>query len=101
MSKTEVATKIKPNLKISEPSFYKVFYLNDDVTSMNFVVQSLMDYFHHSVDSAVTLTTDIHNNGRAVVAVLPYEVAEQKVTEVTIDARSQGFPLKCDIEVEA
>jgi ATP-dependent Clp protease adaptor protein ClpS len=101
MAKTEIATKIKPNLQISEPSFYKVYYINDDVTTMNFVVQSLVDYFNHSVDSALSLTTDIHANGSAVVAVLPYEIAEQKSMEVMVDARGRGFPLQTKIEIEA
>lgn len=101
MAKTEIITKIKPNLKISEPSFYKVFYINDDVTTMNFVVQSLVDHFNHSMSTAMDVTTDIHTNGSAVVAVLPYEIAEQKSMEVMVEARSQGFPLQTKIEMEA
>ena len=101
MAKTEIITKIKPNLQISEPSFYKVFYINDDVTSMKFVGQSLVDYFNHTIDNAMSITTDIHTNGSAVVAVLPYEIAEQKSMEVMVDARGQGFPLQTKIELEA
>jgi ATP-dependent Clp protease adapter protein ClpS len=47
MAKTEVSVKIKPSTIISEPPFYKVFYINDDVTTMDFVVDSLVDYFNH------------------------------------------------------
>jgi ATP-dependent Clp protease adaptor protein ClpS len=100
MSKTEIITKIKPNLKISEPSFYNVFYINDDVTTMEFVVESLIQYFNHSEDSALELTTNIHNEGKAIVATLPYEVAEQKGIEVTIDARKNGFPLEVQIKAD-
>lgn len=98
MAKTETVTKIKPNLKISEPSFYKVFYINDDVTTMEFVVDSLVEHFDHSEDSAVNLTHNIHDEGSAVVAILPYEIAEQKGIEVTIEARKQGFPLEVRID---
>jgi ATP-dependent Clp protease adapter protein ClpS len=43
----------------------------------------------------------IHEQGSAVVAVLPYEIAEQKGIEVTLDARQEGFPLQVKIESEA
>jgi ATP-dependent Clp protease adapter protein ClpS len=34
------------------------------------------------------------------VAVLPYEVAEQKGIEVTVSARSQNMPLQVKLEPE-
>lgn len=98
MAKTDVKTKIKPDLKISEPSLFKVLYINDDVTTMEFVVNSLMSYFDYSEDTAMKITEDIHDNGSAVVAVLPYEIAEQKGIEVTLEARSNGYPLQIKIE---
>lgn len=101
MAKTEVRTRIKPNLKINEPSLFKVLYMNDDVTTMEFVVTSLVDYFSHSVESAAKITEDIHTNGSAVVALLPYEIAEQKGIEVTLEARNQGYPLQIKIESES
>lgn len=98
MAKTEVRTKIKPNLKLSEPSLYKVLYINDDVTTMDFVVSSLMEYFVYTEETAVKITEDIHENGSAVVAILPYEIAEQKGIEITAEARRQGYPLQIKIE---
>lgn len=100
MPNTDVRTKIKPNLKISEPGLFKVVYLNDDVTTMEFVVQSLVEFFNYTVDSAIQITRDIHDNGGAVVAVLPYEIAEQKGLEVTQAARHHGYPLQVKIEGE-
>ena len=101
MSKTDTKIKIKPNLALSEPPLYKIIYINDEVTSMNFVVNSLIEYFNYNQDTASTLTENIHHEGSAVVAVLPYEIAEQKGIEVTLDARSQGFPLQVKVEAEA
>lgn len=98
MSKTEVRTKIKPNLKISEPSLFKILYMNDDVTTMDFVVTSLMTHFEYTEESAIKITHDIHEQGSAVVAVLPYELAEQKGIEITFEARNFGFPLQIKIE---
>lgn len=98
MAKTDVKTKIKPNLNISEPSLFKVLYINDDVTTMDFVVGSLVSYFAYSAETAIKITEDIHDHGSAVVAILPYEIAEQKGIEVTMDARRNGYPLQIKIE---
>lgn len=98
MAKSEVKTKIKPDLKINEPSLFKVLYINDDVTTMEYVVHSLMSYFNYTEETAMKITEDIHDHGSAVVAILPYEIAEQKGIEVTMDARRNGFPLQVKIE---
>ena len=101
MAKSEVGLKIKPNLKLQEPPFYRVLYINDDVTSMSFVVSTLIDFFNHNEQTATELTESIHEKGSAVVAVLPYEIAEQKGIEVTLEARKNGYPLQIKIESEA
>ncbi len=101
MSKTETKVKIKPNIGLQEPPLFKIIYINDDVTSMEFVVQSLVDYFNYNVDTATNITKNIHEEGSAIVAILPYEIAEQKGIEVTLDARAQGYPLQIKVEAEA
>jgi ATP-dependent Clp protease adaptor protein ClpS len=99
-TKSEIKQKIKPNMTLQEPPLFKIIYINDDVTSMEFVINSLIEYFNYNTDTASTLTKDIHNNGSAVVAVLPYEIAEQKGIEVTLDARAQGYPLQVKVEAD-
>ena len=101
MSKTETKTKIKPNLALKEPPLFKIIYMNDDVTSMEFVIGSLIDYFEYTADTASTITQNIHQEGSAVVAILPYEIAEQKGIEVTLDARSKGYPLQIKVEADS
>lgn len=101
MSKTETKIKIKPNLAVQEPPLFKIIYINDEVTSMEFVIGSLVDYFNYNNDTATKITQNIHEQGSAVVAVLPYEIAEQKGIEVTLDARAQGYPLQIKVEAEA
>lgn len=101
MANVEPTSKIKPNLAIKEPPLYKIIYMNDDYTSMEFVVGTLIDYFSYNEDTASQITVDIHELGSAVVAVLPYEVAEQKGIEVTLEARAQGFPLQVKVEAES
>jgi ATP-dependent Clp protease adaptor protein ClpS len=100
MAKTETKVKIKPNLALKEPSLWKIIYLNDDVTSMEFVITSLIDFFDYTADTAASITQNIHEEGSAIVAVLPHEIAEQKGMEVTFQARSQGYPLQVKLEAE-
>lgn len=98
MSKTAIKTTIKPNLSIAEPPMFKIIYVNDEVTTMSFVVESLVEYFNYTEDTAMSITDTIHENGSAVVAVLPYEIAEQKGVEVTQLARDKGYPLQVRLE---
>jgi len=100
---TNIDTKIRirPNLAIAEPPMFKVIYINDEQTTVDFVIRSLVDHFNYTGETAHNITLGIHEAGSAVVAVLPYEIAEQKGIEVTCDARQEGFPLQVKIEAEA
>lgn len=101
MSQADAATKIKINQSLKEPALYKVIYLNDNTTTMEFVVDSLVEFFDYNTETALKITGDIHDNGQATVAVLPFEIAEQKGVEVTVSARSQNYPLQIQIEPDA
>jgi len=98
MSQTDATTKIKINESIKEPPMFKVIYLNDNTTTMEFVVESLIDVFDYNTETAIKITEDIHTNGQATVAVLPHEIAEQKGSEVLHSARVQNFPLHIKLE---
>jgi len=100
MSQSDTRTKIKPLEQIKEPPLFRVVYLNDNQTSMEFVVETLIDYFNYTAATAEQITVDIHETGAATVAVLPYELAEQKGVEVTLLARAQSYPLQIKLEPE-
>jgi ATP-dependent Clp protease adaptor protein ClpS len=87
-------------IAVEPPKDHKVIFLNDDYTPMEFVIQALMQIFDHDILVAESLTAQIHEEGSAVVAVLPYEIAEHKGVEVTYAARNSGFPLQVKIEPE-
>lgn len=97
-TKAITKTKVTPNLNLHEPPMYRVIYINDNVTTMEFVVESLITVFDHTPEEAALLTQKIHEEGSAVVAILPYEIAEQKGVEVTQLARNNGFPLNIKLE---
>ena len=101
MAQSDTKTKIKPLESVQEPPLYRVVYLNDNQTTYEFVIESLIEYFNYTVETAEQITVDIHDAGSAVVAVLPYEIAEQKGVEVTMLARAQSYPLQIKLEPES
>jgi ATP-dependent Clp protease adaptor protein ClpS len=101
MSNAEAATITRTKKAIKEPPLYRVIYINDNTTTMEFVVGSLVEFFDYSVETATQLTVSIHENGQAIVAVLPFEIAEQKGTEVTDSARLNEYPLQIKLEPDS
>lgn len=100
MAQAETKTRTRTQELVMEPPRFKVIYLNDNTTSMEFVIESLMEFFDYTADTAAQITMDIHEAGSAVVAVLPFEIAEQKGIEVTVSARAQSYPLQIKLEPE-
>ena len=100
MSQAGTVTKTKTNLGLAEPPMFKIIYLNDNATPMEFVIETLIESFNYNEQTAVQITHDIHEAGSAVVAVLPYEIAEQKGIEVTVQARNNNYPLQIKLEPE-
>lgn len=100
MSQIETKPTVRTNIGVKEPPMFKVIYINDNQTSVEFVVNSLVQYFQYNTSTAEKITVDIHESGSAVVAVLPYEIAEQKGIEITLSARSEGYPLQIKLEPE-
>jgi ATP-dependent Clp protease adaptor protein ClpS len=94
-------TTTKSKTAVKPPQMYKVIYLNDDVTTYDFVIDTIMGIFGHTFDEALALAHKVNEEESAVVAVLSYEIAEQKSTEVTVLARKNGFPLQIKIEPES
>ena len=102
MADTKTATEIRERIavkeKYKEPSEYNVIYLNDDLTTFEFVMESLAAVFDYNQMDAEEMTKRIHDENSAVVATLPYEIAEQKGIEVTLLARQHGVPLRIKVE---
>jgi ATP-dependent Clp protease adaptor protein ClpS len=101
MGKAITKVRPTPNLELKEPNMYRVIYINDEVTTMEFVIDSLMTVFNHNLEEATAITLRVHADGSGVAAVLPYEMAEQKGVEVTQLARTSGFPLTIKLEPDA
>ncbi|BCD67533.1 ATP-dependent Clp protease adapter ClpS [Nitratiruptor sp. YY09-18] len=96
----EIKTESQEITELKEPKKYKVFLLNDDYTTMDFVVDVLCEIFHKTYEEAVNIMLKIHKEGKGLCGVYTYEIAETKVDQVHRLARAHEFPLKATMEEE-
>ena len=85
---------------LAYPKKYKVYLLNDDYTSMDFVVDILISIFHKNYEEAEKVMLDIHKKDRGLCGLYSHEIAETKVMQVVKKAKESGFPLKATMEEE-
>jgi ATP-dependent Clp protease adaptor protein ClpS len=94
----EVLERTKQETK--RPELYKVLLLNDDYTTMDFVVEVLESVFNKAPVEAYRIMMAVHTQGKGLCGVYPFEIAETKVQTVIDLARDNGFPLKATMEPE-
>jgi len=83
--------------KTKKPKLFQVLLLNDDYTTMEFVVEVLRRFFGKSNDAAHALMLKIHIEGEAVCGVYSHDVAQTKVSQVIDFSRKNDQPLMCVI----
>ena len=94
----EILERTKQETK--KPELFKVLLLNDDYTTMDFVVEILETVFNKAPAEAYRIMMAVHNQGQGLCGVYPHEVAETKVATVIDLARENGFPLLAAMEPE-
>jgi ATP-dependent Clp protease adaptor protein ClpS len=94
----EILERTKQQTK--EPELFKVLLLNDDYTTMDFVIEILETVFHKAPAEAYRIMMAVHTQGKGLCGVYPHEIAETKVTSVIERARASGFPLLAAMEPE-
>lgn len=92
--------KEKTDQKLKEPKHYKVIMLNDDFTTMEFVVDVLIEIFRKDPIQAENIMMAVHKSGRAVVGIYPYDIAVTKVNAALDRAKAEGFPFRMTVEEE-
>ncbi|PAF51617.1 ATP-dependent Clp protease adaptor ClpS [Helicobacter sp. 13S00477-4] len=90
----ESDTQIHLEVLLQEPKMSKVILLNDDYTTMDFVINILMDIFGKSYHQASEIMMSVHKNGSGVCGVYPYDIAEFKAKQAKLKAQKYRFPLK-------
>jgi ATP-dependent Clp protease adaptor protein ClpS len=92
--------KEKVEDEIKTPKMYKVILLNDDYTTMEFVVRILMSVFNKSAIEAEKIMFDVHYKGKGIVGLYTYDIAKTKVLSVERIAKNEEYPLKAIMEEE-
>jgi ATP-dependent Clp protease adaptor protein ClpS len=96
--KTINETQGKAEQRTGKPPHYNVFLLNDDYTTMDFVVHILERVFRKSPIEAAQIMLHVHKNGKGLAGVYTRDIAETKVDKVHRLAREHEFPLRCLVE---
>jgi ATP-dependent Clp protease adaptor protein ClpS len=81
-----------------KPRKWKVTIVNDEVTPVDFVIQVLMIHFGKSSIDAMALTKEINEKGKAVAGIYPYEIAETKLSLISLLSHRYSLPLIAIIE---
>jgi ATP-dependent Clp protease adaptor protein ClpS len=97
-NRTDGAVKERVEIRNQEPKLYNVILLNDDYTTMEFVIHILETLFQKSPAEAYRIMMQVHRQGRGLAGVYTWEVAETKADRVASLANEAGFPLRATIE---
>ena len=97
-NQTDGAVKERVDVKEQEPTLYTVILLNDDYTTMDFVIDVLEMVFLKTPAEAYRIMMQVHLNGRGIAGVYLWEVAETKADKVASLASQAGYPLRATIE---
>jgi ATP-dependent Clp protease adaptor protein ClpS len=96
--KTLVKEQIE--VKVKKPKRYMVLMHNDDYTTMEFVIEVLVEFFNKSAPEATKVMLDVHKKGAGIAGIYPYDIAVTKINQVHNKSRKTGFPLKLSLKEE-
>jgi len=99
-SSSDFQSGFSVDIDVREPRRFRVLLHNDDYTTMEFVIDTLMQVFRKTFDEATAITLAVHENGLGSCGVYTEEIAETKVAQVHDRARRAGYPLRCSMEEE-
>jgi len=84
--------------KLQPPSMYQVVLFNDDYTPMDFVVFVLQRFFSMDGEKANQVMLEVHQKGKGVCGIYPFDIAETKVAMVQQFVEQNEHPLMCDLQ---
>ena len=84
--------------EVVTPKLYRVLMHNDHYTTMDFVVDVLINVFRKTETEAYQIMMEIHSSGVGMCGVFTLDIAKTKIAEVHRRAREKGHPLRCSYE---
>lgn len=97
-SSTGHDTRTRTKNRLTEPPMYHVILLNDDYTTMEFVIQVLQHVFHKNIAEATRVMLQVHRTGRGVAGTYTHDIARTKADQVMKMAFKESHPLRCILE---
>lgn len=88
----------KQKIKVRKPKQYKVIMHNDDFTTMEFVIDVLMNIFNKKFEEANKIMIDVHKKGKGIAGIYSYDIAVTKSSMAMALAKEDGFPFKLSVE---
>jgi ATP-dependent Clp protease adaptor protein ClpS len=86
--------------RTKQPRRYKVFLVNDNFTTMEFVVEILQKVFRMTQPQATRVMLSVHTEGVGLAGIYTREVAETRLEQVHQLAYTAGHPLQATMEAE-
>lgn len=90
----DILVKSKNKVKINKPRMYEVIMYNDDYTTMEFVIDILVNIFNKNINEAEKIMLQVHQNGFGIAGTYSYDIAITKVSYAMNLAEEEGFPFK-------
>ena len=93
--KLDIIEKIKQEKILKKPHLYKLILLNDDFTTMEFVVKILIKFFYKNNIEAKKIMMLIHTSGKALCGIYPIDAGITKLKAVNKYSKDNSYPLRC------
>lgn len=94
----DVEIKKEEKIELKEPEMSKVYILNDDYSTFEFVTRVLTNVFGKATEEAKQITVEVHKDGKGLVGIYSQDIALTKISQVSKMARSENCPLKAIIQ---
>jgi ATP-dependent Clp protease adaptor protein ClpS len=93
-----VQLAVRQEVNVRKPDMYAVVMYNDEVTTMDFVVEVLIKVFGKPAQVAAQIMMDIHESGQGIAGVYIYDIAITKKSEADRMSMQKSFPLKLQVQ---
>ena len=89
---------VKRRPKLKKPNLFAVILVNDNFTTMEFVIYILKTIFEKSDEEAMAIMLNVHQKGKGTAGIYPFQIAEQKAYETKMAAQANEYPLQVELD---